>query len=283
MTPLLPSLTSLVPWIADSDDYASRVANVRVLTRRLTQSALGRFGYSLKRLDDSSAESEWGLSDADRLIVRTACRYSMAGTRRMSALVSSVEYCIREGIEGDFVECGVWRGGSALAIALKLEQMGVADRNLWLYDTFQGMTAPTELDVEAATGTAADTLMNATELGDGNNVWAHASLEDVRKTLSLTTYPTQRVSYVVGDVTTTLTERAPEAICLLRLDTDFYDSTRAELEVLYSRVSSRGLVVIDDYGHWLGARAAVDEFIAAISERPLMVPLDYTGRLLIKP
>ncbi len=259
------------------------MSDVRILARRFTQSALGRYGYSLQPLDASAAESEWGLSDSDRLIVRIACRYSMAGTRRMAALVSSVEYCIREGIQGDFVECGVWRGGSALAIALKLEQMGVTDRNLWLYDTFEGMTAPGALDVDAATGSEADALMRLTEVGDGNNVWAFATLDEVRKTLSLSAYPVSRFIFVVGDVTTTLASQAPERVSLLRLDTDFYDSTKTEMEILYPRVSSRGLVIIDDYGHWQGARAAVDEFLAPMSTRPLMVPLDYTGRLLLKP
>lgn len=250
---------------------------------RMAQSALGRYGYSLQRLDVTSGESQWGLSDADRMIVKTASRFSMVGPHRMSALVASVEYCVREGIEGDFVECGVWRGGSALAIALKLEQMGVTDRQLWLYDTFQGMTTPGELDVEHASGTPAETLMRTTEVGNGENVWAYANIEDVRCTLQYTNYPLDGFTFVVGDVSSTLRSQMPNKICLLRLDTDFYESTKIELETLYSKVLSRGVVFIDDYGHWRGARAAVDEFLAAVSPTPLLVPLDYSGRLLIKP
>ncbi len=271
------------PKITDSQAYDNCVANIGPRARRLTNSALSRFGYELRRRDVSSAETEWGLSDADRMIVRTACRFSMAGHRRMSALVAAVDHCVRENIAGDFVECGVWRGGSALAIALKLEQLGATDRNLWLFDTFAGMTAPGSSDVEASTGRTARELMNVTQVGDGNNVWAYATIDDVRDTMSLANFPDERVRYVVGDVSKTLLANVPEAISLLRLDTDFYASTKIELEVLYPRVADRGLVIVDDYGHWFGARTASDEFFEQLRVRPLMIPLDYSGRMVVKP
>jgi len=207
----------------------------------------------------------------------------MAGSRRMSALLASVDYCIRAGIDGDLVECGVWRGGSALAIALKLEQLGVQDRGLWLYDTFQGMTTAGPFDIESTTGVPASELLTATAVGDGNNVWAFATIGDVLETLGLTSYPRDNIHLIAGDVTETLAHQSPEAISLLRLDTDFYDSTRAELDALYERVTPGGVIIVDDYGHWQGARQAVDEHLAGLNLRPLLIPIDYTGRLMVKP
>ena len=98
-----------------------------------------------------------------------------------------------------------------------------------------------------------------------------------------TGYDPARMHFVKGDVLETVPQEAPERIALLRLDTDWYESTRHELDHLYARLSPGGILIIDDYGHWRGARRAVDEFIEKHRLRLFLNRIDYTGRLAIKP
>ncbi|MCW2967337.1 MAG: macrocin O-methyltransferase, partial [Solirubrobacteraceae bacterium] len=105
---------------------------------------------------------------------------------------------------------------------------------------------------------------------------------DVRNTVLGTGYPPERIHFVRGPVEETLPEHAPERLALLRLDTDWYESTRAEMEHLYPRLSDGGVLIIDDYGHWDGARRAVEEHFAANGDAPLLHRIDYTGRIGIK-
>jgi hypothetical protein len=170
-----------------------------------------------------------------------------------------------------------------MAVALQLNELQDTDRELWLYDTYEGMTDPTERDKESTTGTSASTLLQTTSVGDGNNVWCLADEADVRQNMYSTKYPDSRLHFVKGDVAETLTREFPEEISILRLDTDWYESTRVELEVLYSRLVSGGVCILDDYGHWLGARDAVDEFFTQHPPRPLISPIDFSGRIFIKP
>jgi hypothetical protein len=212
-------------------------------------------------------------------IVRTVRSRTMTAHEKLNALVMATWYVVEHGIPGDFVECGVWRGGSMQAVALALLERGVTDRELHLFDTFTGMTEPTEED-RAKDGTPAAELL-ASSPRDAK-IWAVASLEDVRAGMAETGYPAERVHYCVGKVEDTLPEHAPERIALLRLDTDWYESTRHELEHLYSRVSPGGVLIFDDYSTWQGARKAVDEFIARTGEPLLLVPIA-AGRIAVKP
>lgn len=91
------------------------------------------------------------------------------------------------------------------------------------------------------------------------------------------------LEFVIGPVEETLITKVPERIALLRLDTDWYESTRAELEYLYPRLVVGGVLIVDDYGHWKGARKAVDEYFAALgNDAPLLNRLDYTGRMAVR-
>jgi O-methyltransferase len=208
--------------------------------------------------------------------------YTMTTYPRMWALLQAVRYVHSNGIPGDFVECGVWRGGSSALMARTLDVLADSDRKVWLYDTFNGMTEPGALDVQSASGVSAATMMEMTEVGDGDNVWAYASLTEVLANLRELQIPSTRLQVVAGDVRLTLENHRPDAIAILRLDTDFYDSTTVELEHLYPRLSKGGVLIIDDYGHWSGARRAVDEFFQCQASRPLLIPIDETGRLCIK-
>ena len=203
-----------------------------------------------------------------KTIVRTVRPRTMTAHEKLNALVMATRYVVDHGIAGDFVECGVWRGGSMQAVALALLDRGVTDRELHLFDTFAGMPEPTAED-RALDGTPAAELL--AESPRDAKLWAVASLEDVREGMAETGYPAERMHYCVGKVEDTLPERAPERIALLRLDTDWYESTRHELEHLYDRLVPGGVLIIDDYGSWQGSKEATDEFIAGLERKPLMV------------
>lgn len=225
------------------------------------------------------------LTPADAAIVDRARPYTMTSPERIVATMDAVEYVVRRGIPGDFVECGVWRGGSILAMILTLQRLGVDDRDLHLFDTFEGMTEPTELDrtdfgrhalQEWAAASAAD--QRAWPEHFGPQAFGLAGVEAL---LATTGYPQERLHLVAGRVEDTIPEQAPTSIALLRLDTDWYESTRHELQHLYPCLQTGGVLIIDDYGHWEGARKAVDEYLD-VQPTLLFSRTDYTGRMAVK-
>lgn len=225
-------------------------------------------------------------SPQDRRIIEAARPYTLTSAARLQALIDAVRYCIERGVPGAFAECGVWRGGSVLAMLLTLQDLGVDDRDVLLYDTFEGMTQPGELDTSPFDPPALDTWRAAEraasvpwpEYFDPETFHEDA----VRQLLLATGYPEERIRLIPGPVEETLPAEAPDALALLRLDTDWYQSTRHELEHLYPRLSPGGVLIVDDYGHWDGARRAVDEYFA-IRARPLLLTrVDYTARIAVK-
>ena len=223
------------------------------------------------------------VSYSHREILTAIAPYTMTSPERQVALIDAVDHVVARGIPGAMVECGVWRGGSALAMVMRLQQLGVNDRPVYLYDTYEGMTEPTDLDVSDFDEPALDTWENAPgrpweQLFDGQNF----NLEAVREVVGSTAYPTDLLHFVVGDVLETLPTQAPASVALLRLDTDWYESTRHELEHLYPRLSRSGVLIVDDYGHWQGSRQAVDEYFSSDVPRPLLLGVDYTCRVGVK-
>ena len=227
-----------------------------------------------------------GLAPADRRIVEQALPYTLTGVDRLQAVIDAVRHCVRRELPGAFAECGVWRGGSVLAMILTLRELGRTDRDLWLYDTFEGMTAPTERDVSPLDPPALETWRRAQ--ADRARPWQEFfdpeqfNEEAVRSTLLATGYPAERLHVVRGPVEETLPRHAADALALLRLDTDWYESTRHELEQLYPRLVPGGVLIVDDYGHWEGARQAVDEYFDRNAPAPLLQRIDYTGRMAVK-
>ena len=236
-------------------------------------------------VDPRIAEAE-ALGEPERRIVCSALPYTMTSVARLVALVDAVRYCVRRGLAGDFAECGVWRGGSVLAMILTLQELGQSHRDIHLFDTFEGMTAPGERDVSVSEEAAADVWRRAAARGE--RPWPDlfdpqlVGLEAVRENLLATRYPPERLHFVCGPVEESLPRHAPERLALLRLDTDWYESTRHELRHLYPRLAQAGVLIVDDYGHWEGCRHAVDEYFAVAAEPPLLNRIDYTGRMGVK-
>jgi len=206
----------------------------------------------------------------DRGIFRSIVMpYSMTGADRINCLFQTLEYNRANNIQGDYVECGVWKGGNILGMMKYLEFHNNTEPNVWLYDTFCGMTQPENVDVDFMNNKAEDIL---------EHVFCLNSLEEVKTALATSNYPTEKVKYVIGDVRETLLqkENVPEKIALLRLDTDWYYSTKIELEVLWDKLEVGAPCIIDDYGHWQGCRKAVDEFFAALPCEHEFEQIDYT-------
>lgn len=222
--------------------------------------------------------------DCDAAIAETIRRvraYTQTSPERIASLCEAIRYVVRAQIPGAIVECGVWRGGSMMAVARTLIEAGDMTRDLFLYDTFDGMPEPGAKDV-TYTGTSASTLMRNSSKDDPESVWCYAPIDSVKNALCGIGYSENRIHFVQGMVEDTIPRAAPEQIALLRLDTDWYQSTRHELIHLYPRLSKGGVLMIDDYGHWDGSRKAVDEWQAQAGIRMLLNRIDYSGRVAVK-
>lgn len=211
----------------------------------------------------------------ERALVDEFAPYTMNPAILQWGLLKSLQYVQQRGIPGAIVECGVWRGGNMLLAA-----KAVRDRDIWLYDTFAGMTAPTEHDRK--TGGADARPKFEAQQKDGYNEWCFASLGEVTGNFETHGLLSDRVKFVKGPVEQTLSgPDMPAQIALLRLDTDWYESVKACLEALYPRLSQGGVLILDDYGSWQGARKAVDEYFAD-KPAPLLIPIEQACRMAIK-
>jgi O-methyltransferase len=246
------------------------------MVKKVIKSVIRKFGYDVVPYC-LPADFE----TRHREIIAKVSPYTVTSHERVHALVESVRYILQNDVKGDFVECGVYKGGSMMAVALTLMAQGVNDRELYLFDTFEGMPAPEDRDIDVH-GKPALEVFSKKKISDVSSTWVNAALEDVKQAMASTGYPMQRMHFVKGLVENTIPAQAPESIALLRLDTDWYRSTIHELTHLYPRLSPKGVIIVDDYGHFKGAREAVDEFFRKRKLTPFLHRVDYAGRLIIK-
>jgi O-methyltransferase len=216
---------------------------------------------------------------AARAVIERVRPWTMTQPEKLFGLILATRYVVEHGIPGDIVECGVWRGGSMQAAALTLLERGDSSRDLHLYDTYEGMPPPQDVDRRRDGKSAAELLASSSH---DSNLWAVATLEDVQAGMAAVGYPSERVHFHPGRVEDTIPAEAPDSVAILRLDTDWYASTRHELEHLYHRLSPGGVLILDDYGYWEGARRATEEFLGESGAPLLLVPL-HDGRIAVKP
>jgi O-methyltransferase len=260
----------------ESDLMKSLKKSVRAVIRRL--------GYDIVPKDWNGppmilAGAHPDFDDATLSLCDYIRPYTMGSRERIYALRKSVEYIVQHEIPGDVVECGVWKGGSMMAAARTLMEFG-AKRRLHLFDTFEGMSEPTAVDMNFAAQAAEDYMVE--EFNKTGQAAAYAPLDDVKRNLQQTGYDMDQVVFVKGKIEETIPANAPEKIALLRLDTDWYESTYHELVHLYPRLSVGGVLIIDDYGHWAGCRKAVDQYIQERRIKILLNRIDYTARIGVK-
>jgi hypothetical protein len=253
------------------------------MAKNAVKQGLKRLGYDLVPLPPAPGPT----ADLDEGFVRVYREMKPLGGFDMKLFTTykAVDYIVRAGIDGDIVECGVYRGKQILMIAHTLKNLGVVDRDIYLYDTFAGMTKPTEDDYA---GDPAHFVNNLTkwEQGrqpDGSNAFKFASVEEVQGNVYSSGYPRDRFHVVKGDVLETVTPERHDRIALLRLDTDWYASTTHEIACLYDRLAVGGVLIVDDYGRWRGSRKAIDQHFAFLGARaPLLVRTGTSERVCIK-
>jgi O-methyltransferase len=268
------------PEPADSRTKADRPGPVAAFAERACNRMLRGVGYRLSRVGRREPAD---FTESSVQLFRAVEPYTMTSPEAVYTLAGALRHVVQLGIPGAIVECGVWRGGSMMAAALTLLDLGRTDRELYLFDTFEGMPAPTDKDVRW-TGEPAERLL-ASEAGkDAELLWARAGLDEVRQAMATVPYPSAKVHFVRGKVEETLPESAPETISVLRLDTDWYESSRYEMVHLYPRLSPGGVLILDDYGWWSGVRTAVDEYFQEHPPAPFLVRIDDSGaRVAVKP
>jgi O-methyltransferase len=261
-------------------------------SKRLIKRLLRYRGYEVVRPPapaDRLATRAEPLPDMDEETAATWAAvhpYTLTGPERIAVLCDAIRYLERARVPGAYVECGVWRGGSVLAMIRTLLGLGVRDREFYLYDTFTGMPSPDSVDVDWRGASAADQHEWLRRGGAVPGAYACLPVDQVRALIDATGYPSDRVHFVPGLVEETIPDRAPEQIALLRLDTDYYRSTKHELEHLYPRLAPGGALIVDDYGHWNGSRLATDEHVQRLAEQGVhlfLQRIDYSCRLAIAP
>lgn len=215
-------------------------------------------------------------------IIKKVKPYTMTSSERLYQLVHYVKYIIENDIRGDFVECGVWRGGSILTMIETLKLLNATNRKIHLFDTFSSddiFSTKSAISEDEPLGIDSDSLKR--HIAE-QKIDFSVNFDDVKKLMRETQYPPENIMFYVGRVEDTLPEANINSVALLRLDTDWYDSTKFQLESLYNKVTINGIVICDDYGFWKGHKKAVDEFLAENNINPLLLRNDYSCRLFIK-
>ena len=268
---------------------------IRDTIRLAIQRSLNRVGWDLITISDRKElegtlklmkqrhpEIPYDFEDLHKSIFNTVKDCTMTSPDRLYSAIEAIRHLAKHNIEGDIVECGVFKGGSSMAMAMTLLDCGESNRNLYLYDTFSGMSEPTSEDLSFGGGDA-NTKFKEKELKDiGGSDWCYSPLEEVQSNMERTRYPRERIYFVKGKVEDTIPDTLPEKIAILRLDTDWYESTKHEMEHLFPRLVNGGILIIDDYGHWQGSKKAVDEYIKDNKIKLFLTRIDYTGRLAVK-
>ena len=203
-------------------------------------------------------------------------KYTLMTVERCYALYKAIQYITKGDILGDIVECGVWRGGSAMLAALTLIQNNQTHRKIYLYDTYEGMPEPTDKDIDLHGVPYRLLWKKEKEL-------LTVSLDEVKNNMLSTGYPKENIIFVKGMVEKTIPRTLPNKIALLRLDTDLYESTYHELIHLYPKVTTKGVIIIDDYGHFQGSQEATDKYFSQESQQVLFHRIDYSCSAGIKP
>ena len=253
---------------------------------KLLNSVSKKFGYRFTKIQNRDWHDDFvGLSDFEKKTLEIASKYSMTGFERMFFLIKALRQIQIDDVEGDFVECGVWRGGNLILFQKMIEKLNLNNRKIFAYDTFTGMSEPGKSDLNIDNEKAEDILNTLYKKGvdpEKNIIFAKCSLESVKKNFEKNTGGNDKLICIKGKVEDTLKikNNLPTKISLLRLDTDWYESTKIELEVLFPLLSKNGILIIDDYGYWKGSKKAVDEYFQ--DKDANLFKIDFTSRYLFK-
>lgn len=235
------------------------------------------------KISPTARDIGWVIPDTnaeERRMIATASRYSSTSPVAQWAFLQAIKHVHEQQVPGAIVECGVWKGGNLILAALMRRHLGFT-REIWGYDTFEGMTEPSQNDVKPGFSVDARAKFKRRKKGDVVD-WCYVPLHEVVENYR-TAVGEMDARLVKGPVEQTLQleSNLPDNIAVLRLDTDFYESTKAELERLYPRLSPNGVLIVDDYGVWAGSRKAVDEYFDG--RPPWLHYVNRGVRLAVKP
>jgi len=273
-------------------DMKSRTGNY---AKNVMRQVVDRFGYSISRnlpketIGTTTGSRRAGLV-ADWDVPETfivafdglegICSSTWQG---YFSIWQSVKYIQENEIPGAIVECGVELGAGLVTIGNALENFDSINRSVLGFDTFSGMSKPTKNDF-MSDRMPAEKVMSQYPMRNGVRDFCYGSLEEVDAAIRLRTdYPRDNFHLVQGLVEETIPSFAPPQIALLRLDTDWYESTKHELEHLYPLLSPGGVLMIDDYGIWQGARKATDEYFEDRKQPLLTIDSPDRSRIGVKP
>jgi hypothetical protein len=242
---------------------------------------LQSLGYRFQNISKEKKRFPADFEEKHIAIYKNVAPFTMTSKERIFAAIEAAEYISKNRIAGDIVECGVWKGGSSMAILETFKTLGDTDRRVFLYDTYEGMPPPTE-DDKTNYNKSADELLKADTDKEKNLVWAYSSLDEVKSNIGLSGYNQDLILFVKGKVEESIPGTLPGQIALLRLDTDWYESTKHEMEHLFPLLVPGGVLIIDDYGYWQGARKAIDEYFQKNNTKILLNRIDDTGRIAVK-
>ncbi|MCJ7472340.1 MAG: TylF/MycF family methyltransferase, partial [Actinobacteria bacterium] len=211
--------------------------------KRILRRSLYRFATkSIPSLDIVNMEREM---EEMGEIYEICKNLTMSSKTRIYALYKAVEYIVNSNIPGDFVECGVYKGGSCMIMALTLIKMKDTNRKIYLYDTFKGMIRPTKEDVYSYSGVEAINIYEKKQNGEYSD-WCFSALDEVKKNMFSTKYPEENLIFIEGKVQDTVPGTFSDRVALLRLDTDWYESTLHELNHFFPLLVNGGVLLVDD-------------------------------------
>ena len=245
---------------------------IKTKIKKFINTFFSKFGLIIIKKKPNIVE----ITQEENDLINLCKNFSMTTEIRMWALLNSLKKVLSENINGEIVECGIWKGGNIILIKKFLEKYNLK-KEIYCYDTFEGMYETTEKDRELSTNLDAKEFIN-----DNYKYICKSPLQETEDIIKNNVNNINNIFFIKGKVEDTLqvNENIPEKISICRLDTDYYSSTKIELEKLYPRISKGGVLIIDDYGHWSGSKKAVDEYF---KDKFIMKHyVDYACRLIIK-
>lgn len=238
--------------------------------RRLQKENSYRFRQEIEQLD---------LPYWKKTIAYESTPYTVTHLDTILDLIETTEKIVHNHVTGDIVECGVHCGGSCMIIANVLQHYQ-DERTIWMYDTYDGIPIPDEVDVALDGRPLRDLFFEQNRLDeDGNSSWCYTNLDHVKENMSTCNY-SGTINYIQGLVEDTIPNRIPEQIALLRIDVDLAEPTKHSLEHLYPLLSKQGALILDDYGHFPSVKKVVDDYLGDISKQ--LNEVTYTVRTLVK-
>ena len=250
---------------------------------------LKRKNTELERTDDHQTipvqdklRSEMSTLEPDFLALYKQCsQYTRTSWETLYALYKSIQYIVANRIPGDMLESGVSGGGSMKLVAHLLLSLGDSDRTLFLYDPIEVVTEPeSDLRLELSRNSA---IGDQPEIERRDVKSRTVPVEGIREIIAASGYPIEKVKVISNAIENTIPATISQRFALLRLQTNWYPSTKREMELLYPRLSPRGILILDSYGHYQGVCRGVDEYMSRLKEKPLLQRIDYACRLAVKP